>query len=195
MITAHAIAATVAFGLLFPSGAILIRLGSFRGAWLVHGLFQIFSYLLYIAAFAMGVYMASNMRMLHLAHPIIGIILFVLLLFQPFLGFIHHFAFKKYSRRVVWSYGHIWLGRIVITLGIINGGLGLQLAQRTGHFAPSNGAVIGYSVAAAIMWLLYVAAAIYGERKRSRSSVEAVSQAPPPYKNERDDSVNGARYA
>jgi len=69
--------------------------------------------------------------MLNQAHPIIGIVLFVLLFFQPLLGFLHHFMFKKHGRRMVWSYGHIWLGRIIITLGIINGGLGLQLAKRT----------------------------------------------------------------
>ncbi|EMC94910.1 hypothetical protein BAUCODRAFT_518299 [Baudoinia panamericana UAMH 10762] len=181
MITAHAVLATLAFGFLFPVGGIMIRLASFPGLWWVHGLFQIFAYILYIAAFAIGVYMATNMRMLHLAHPTIGIILFVVLLFQPFLGFAHHFMFKKHSRRVVWSYGHIWLGRIAITLGIINGGLGLQLAQRTRAFAPSQGVIIGYAVAAGIVWLIYVASAIYGEVKRRRSSAKGDIMPPPSY--------------
>ena len=48
--------------------------------------------------------------------------------------------------------------------------------------APSNGAVIAYAVIAAIMWLVYVASAIYGEVKRSRARKNT---APPAYKEER----------
>lgn len=184
IITAHAVLATLAFGLLFPVGGILIRLASFPGLWWIHGLFQTFAYLLYIAAFGLGVYMASHMRMLHLAHPIIGIVLFVLLFFQPILGFLHHTMFKKHSRRMIWSYGHIWLGRFVITLGIINGGLGLQLAQRTRLFAPPQSAIIAYSVVAGIIWLIYVGSAIYGEMKRWRNSAKGDIMPPPEHKRE-----------
>lgn len=180
MVIAHAVLGTLAFGFFFPVGGIMIRLASFPGLWLVHGLFQAFAYLLYIAAFGIGIYMATKMPfdIMDRAHPIIGVILFILIFFQPFLGFMHHFAFKKHSRRVIWSYGHIWLGRIIITLGIVNGGLGLQLAQDLHFLSPSTGAIIGYSVAAAIMWLLYVIAVIIGERKRGR----ATQAAPPPYR-------------
>jgi hypothetical protein len=151
----------------------LIRLGKFRGVWLIHGMFQLFAYLVYIAAFGIGVWMVNNIpvNLLDSYHPIIGIIVFVLLFFQPILGFVHHLKFKKYSRRTVWSYGHLWLGRILITLGMVNGGLGLLLASDapaiTG-FAPSKGQVIAYGVIAAIMWLLWVASAIVGERRRAK---------------------------
>lgn len=141
------------------------------------------AYVLYIAAFAIGVYMVhqapSDLGFLHNAHPIIGIILFVLLLFQPALGLAHHFMFKKHSRRVVWSYGHIWFGGIVITLGIINGGLGLQLAKRTYFFAPENGTIVAYGVVAGIIWLVYMASAVYGEMKRKRSSAKGDIMPPP----------------
>ncbi|EME89786.1 wall-associated receptor kinase-like protein [Pseudocercospora fijiensis CIRAD86] len=178
---AHAVLATLAFGFFFPVGGIMIRLASFRGLWWIHGLFQIFAYILYIAAFALGVYMVTQSPiddMLHNVHPIIGIILLVLIFFQPILGFLHHLMFKKYSRRTFWSYGHLWLGRIVITLGIINGGLGLRFARQFPLAPPSNGAIIGYSVAAGFMWLLYVISVVIGERRRS--SVKQV--APPTYK-------------
>ncbi|KAI7489631.1 hypothetical protein KC351_g1136 [Hortaea werneckii] len=183
MIIAHAVLATLAFALFFPVGGIMIRLASFPGLWWIHGLFQIFAYILYIAAFAIGVYMATsspNGAALHNAHPIIGIVLFVLLFFQPFLGFLHHVMFKKHSRRVVWSYGHIWLGRAIITLGIINGGLGLQWAKRTGAFAPSTGAIIAYGVIAGLIWLVYIISAIYGEVKRRRGSSAKGNINPPP---------------
>ena len=188
MVTAHSVMATVIFGLLFPSGSILIRLGSFRGVWLVHGILQTITYILYIAAFAIGVYLATHERKLSNVHPVLGMVVFALLCFQPFLGLIHHFAFKKYTRRTFWSYTHLWLGRIVITLGIINGGLGLQLSTRIGRFAPHKSTVIGYSIAAALMWLIWVAAAIYGERKRKRIQKDVV-ETPSVRKLEGDQAV------
>ncbi|KAA8621010.1 integral membrane protein [Pyrenophora tritici-repentis] len=112
-------------------------------------------------------------------HPIIGITVFALLFFQPILGFIHHVQYKKYSRRTVWSHGHLWLGRFIITLGMINGGLGLLLASdapdSTGH-APSRGQIVAYSVFACIMWLLWAAAAIHGERKKVISRAAAANK-------------------
>ncbi|KAI5379518.1 hypothetical protein CC77DRAFT_192536 [Alternaria alternata] len=171
IIIAHGVLAALAFVLFFPVGSILIRLGSFRGVWLVHGLFQLFAYVVYIAAFGIGVWMINNIpvNMLDNYHPIIGIIVFVLLFFQPILGFVHHLKFKKHNRRTIWSYGHLWLGRILITMGMVNGGLGLLLASDapafTG-FAPSRGQTIAYGIIAGIMWLLWVSASIYGERKR-----------------------------
>ena len=51
---------------------------------------------------------------------------------------------------------------------MINGGLGLLLAYDAPlGFAPSRDQVIAYGVIAAIMWLLYVSAAVIGERRRS----------------------------
>jgi len=105
-------------------------------------------------------------------------VLFVLLAFQPILGFLHHMLFKKYKRRTFWSYGHLWLGRIIITLGIINGGLGFLLADNT-----KTGPIV-YGIVAGIIWIVYVAAAVYGEIKRARS-------APPPY-SERMSSNEGS---
>lgn len=158
-------------------GSILIRLGSFRGLWLVHGLFQIFAYLVYVAAFGIAIWIVNNVpvSLIGRYHPVIGIIVFCLLFFQPILGLLHHFAFKKYRRRTVWSYGHLWLGRIVITLGMINGGLGMLLATETGFYKPSNGQIVAYAVVAGFMWLLWVLASVVGERKRARN-LRAVAQ-------------------
>lgn len=179
IITAHAVLATLAFGFFFPVGGIMIRLASFPGLWWVHGLFQIFGLILYTAAFGIGIWMTRNFYTLNDAHPIIGIVLFALLAFQPLLGFIHHVFFKRYNKRTIWSYGHIWFGRIAIILGIVNGGLGLGLAKRTGFMAPSEGAVIGYSVVAGFFGLAYILAAIFGERKRTRSrTVSARAEVP-----------------
>lgn len=78
--------------------------------------------------------------------------------------------FKKYGDRTFWSYAHLWLGRLAITLGIINGGLGFMLAD-TMSMGSRNG-MIAYSVVAGIVWLVWVLASIYGERKRKTARVD-----------------------
>ncbi|GAB7353118.1 hypothetical protein MBLNU459_g3657t1 [Dothideomycetes sp. NU459] len=160
---AHGIMAALAFVILFPFGAISVRLFSFPGLVWAHAFVQLLGYLLFIIAFGLGIYMATQLRELNEAHPIIGILLFVLLFFQPILGLLHHRYFKAHSRRSFWSHAHVWLGRIVITLGIVNGGLGLQLADN------SRSGEIAYAVVAAVVWLAYVAAAVVGERRRRNS--------------------------
>ncbi|KAF2490172.1 hypothetical protein BU16DRAFT_596089 [Lophium mytilinum] len=176
ILTAHAVLAAVAFVILFPTGGILIRVASFPGLWLIHGLFQIFAYVVYIAAFGLGIYLAQNLHMMDQTHAIIGMVLFVVLLFQPVLGMLHHIGFKKNTRRGVWSYVHIWLGRGLITLGIVNGGLGLKLAKDMGIGKPTNGQVIAYVVMAALMWGVYMLAAVFGEVKRGRDGGDSAEK-------------------
>jgi hypothetical protein len=50
------------------------------------------------------------------------------------------------------SYMHIWLGRILVTAGIINGGLGLLMAYRP----PTVGQIAAYSVLAGIVWVVFI---------------------------------------
>ncbi|KAF2849132.1 hypothetical protein T440DRAFT_499948 [Plenodomus tracheiphilus IPT5] len=176
ILLAHGILASLAFILFFPLGAILIRLSSTRYTYLIHGTLQLLAYLIYTAAFGIGIWLLNHIpvNLLTHHHPIIGILVFVLLFFQPLLGMVHHVKFRKYSKRTVWSYAHLWLGRLVITLGMVNGGLGLLLASEapgfTG-FAPSRGQIVAYGVVAGIMWVLWVVAAVAGERKRKRGFV------------------------
>lgn len=167
MLIAHGVLASLAFVILFPAGAIAIRLASFPGIVWLHAAFQVFAYLVYIAGFGLGVYLATEMNLLNSYHPVIGIVVFVLVFFQPILGFLHHTLFKKYNHRTLWSYAHIWLGRIAVTLGIINGGLGLRLADSM--MMSSRGGIIAYGVIAGLVWLVWVAAMFVGERRRKRA--------------------------
>jgi hypothetical protein len=96
-------------------------------------------------------------------HPIIGLVLLAFLLLQGPLGYVHHAAYKRYSRRTIWSHLHLWLGRLAITLGIINGGFGFELAGDTG-----SKAMIAYCVVAAVIFVVYVAVAIFGELRRKK---------------------------
>ena len=47
----HGVLASLAFVILFPAGAITIRLASFTGVVWFHAAFQVFAYIVYIAAF------------------------------------------------------------------------------------------------------------------------------------------------
>ncbi len=75
---------------------------------------------------------------------------------QPFLGLVHHRHFVKNQGRGFVSHWHIWWGRLLMVLGIVNGGLGLQLA------AASTSVIIAYSVVSAVLFLAYVAAKVIG---------------------------------
>ncbi|KAK3713076.1 hypothetical protein LTR37_008761 [Vermiconidia calcicola] len=171
MVLAHGVMASLAFVALFPIGGIIIRIASFTGLVWVHAALQVVAFLIYIVAFGMGVYIATEFRLLSSAHPIIGIALSIVLLGQPVTGWLHHSLFKKYSHRTLWSYVHIYHGRVAILLGIVNGGLGIQLAGDA-----SKGSTIAYAVIAAIMGVAYIAAVVIGERRRKRN-------APPSYDN------------
>lgn len=164
MLIAHGVLASLAFVILFPMGAITIRLASFPGVVWFHAAFQVFAYIIYIVAFGLGVYLATEMNLMDNYHPIIGILVLVLVFIQPISGWLHHLMFKKYSHRTLWSYGHIWLGRIAVSLGIVNGGLGLMLADTMNM--SSKGGMVAYGIIAALMWLTWVAAMIIGERRR-----------------------------
>ena len=63
---------------------------------------------------------------------------------------------------------------------MINGGLGMLLATETGFFIPSRGQMIAYGVVAGIMWLLWVAAAVIGESRRTKGRKAAETGPVPP---------------
>jgi hypothetical protein len=184
---AHGVLASLAFVIFFPAGSIAIRVASFPGVLWFHAAFQVFAYMTYTAAFGLGIWLAlpvSGGHYISSYHAIIGIIVFCLIFFQPILGWMHHVLFKKYNHRTMWSYAHIWVGRIAITLGIINGGLGLLLASN------SRDGEIAYGVVAGVMWCVWVAAAVWGEMRRKKAAKLAATQNPEKLTGERRESDN-----
>lgn len=93
-----------------------------------------------------------------------GTIVVALLGIQPILGWLHHSQFAKTGSRGVFSYVHVWYGRILMLVGIVNGGLGLKLAN------ASNSFIIAYSVIAAVIGVMYIAAAALGLLRRDRQT-------------------------
>lgn len=53
-------------------------------------------------------------------HQIIGIVAVVALVVQAALGYQHHQGYKKYGKRTLITHSHLWLGRLVIVVGMIN---------------------------------------------------------------------------
>jgi len=169
---AHAIMAPIAFVLFFPFGAIAIRIMSFRNLVWFHAGWMVFTYIVVLASMGMGVWIAVATDQIDTIHSIIGLVVVGSLLLQPVTGLVHHLLYKHRGRPNGATYPHIWWGRAVITLGIINGGLGLQLTENT-----TNGA-IAYGVVAGFMWLLWMAvillAFIKSRGKRESETGEAV---------------------
>ncbi|KAF3007668.1 hypothetical protein E8E13_009037 [Curvularia kusanoi] len=171
ILMAHGVLASLAFLVFFPLGAIIMRIGRFNGVLQAHIATQVLSWLLFVTAFGLGLYYGINGKYMSQAHPIIGIVLLAMLVFQPFAGWLHHRQFLRSGQRSAVSHGHIWTGRIAIILGMINGGLGLQLASVETRY------VIAYSVVAGVMGLAYIAATVWGEITRSRRTSVTPSEA------------------
>lgn len=183
----HAVMASLVWVIFIPSLAILLRLNIKSPAILrVHAVGQIMSYIIYIGAAGMGVWLAQQSAaygVWHDPHPRLGLAILVMAFFQPILGAVHHRVYKK---RVLNAQAgertkepgrtwvgrvHLWLGRLLIVLGMVNGGLGIRLAS----FSPfqsdatSNKAGIAYGVIAAVVFALYLIFVIVFEVRRRRA--------------------------
>jgi len=170
LVTAHATCACLAFAFFFPIGGILIRVADFNNTLWIHSGTQIASYILYTAAVGMGIWCATNPNSGEIRdrHAALGLFLFCLLFFQAPAGWMHHRGYKKNGGRTIWSHIHLWIGRVAITLGIINGGFGFLVTGTAG------GGPIAYIVLATAIWIAYVLSIIYGEHKRRQSVVRLV---------------------
>lgn len=96
-------------------------------------------------------------------HTIFGTVIIGLFLIQPFLGLLQHFHSRHSdNNRSAYGYAHVWYGRILMLLAVINGGLGLQLA------ANSRGGKIAYGVIAGIIGLTYTSMVVLSRRSTKR---------------------------
>ncbi|CAG8971654.1 hypothetical protein HYALB_00003122 [Hymenoscyphus albidus] len=150
---AHGILMGVAVVILFPLGAIFMRLGV--NPW-IHAGIQLVSYTLMIAGMAIGIIFVNDVPFLtfKVTHFAFGLAIVALLFLQPFFGLAHHFLYVRRQSRTPISYVHIWYGRALMLLAVINGGLGLKLANN------SRGGKIAYGVVAGIMGVAYIAVVI-----------------------------------
>jgi hypothetical protein len=161
IINAHGIIMAIVFAILYPIGAILMPI---LASWIVHGGVQFIAFLAMWAGFGLGYYYANSQNTFFTnTHTRMGTIVVALLGIQPILGWIHHASYKRYQRRTFISHVHIWYGRILMALGIVNGGLGMQLASTATKYR------IAYAVVSGVFGGLYIGSAIWGAIKRRRA--------------------------
>ena len=187
ILVAHAVMACAAWVLLFPLGAVLLRLNINHPAITrLHATIQLCTYALFILSSVAGVWVAVEtqpfIRIWEEPHVVIGLIILGLATFQPFIGYIHHRIYRLRARtlsatrrgprpkRTVWAHFHIWLGRALITLAIINGGIGLMLMENNPvqDKLITRKAEIGYGVVAGFLWCCYMVITIFWEYSASK---------------------------
>lgn len=185
-----------------PVAAILIRICTFRSVLWVHGGFMVISWLMSIIALGTGIWMAQFTGDMRDPHAIIGFVVIGGCAMQPITGLIHHKLYKSHGRPNTATYPHVWMGRALITMGAINGGLGLNLAWNT-----PQGAIIGYGIGATIVWLTWmgvifltytrakrrrdseISVNIYGEKPSEEQMKQVSSQHSPPSEMEKDMAI------
>ncbi|KAJ4163476.1 hypothetical protein LMH87_005200 [Akanthomyces muscarius] len=123
----HGVLMMIVWVILYPAGALMMP---FIGKWIFHAAFQTMAFLAMWAGLGLGYVLAHRLGIFwQNTHTRLGIIVCALMFLQPILGALHHTSYKRQGRRGALSHIHVWYGRALIILGIINGGLGLKLAS------------------------------------------------------------------
>ncbi|KAF5575514.1 uncharacterized protein FSUBG_13904 [Fusarium subglutinans] len=165
--SAHGVIMAVVFLVGFPIGSVLMPL---LGKWLIHASWQIIAFVGMWIGFGIGKIAADrDADWFHEPHVVLGTIVCVLMIVQPVLGWMHHRNYVKYQRRTTISYGHIWYGRGIMVVGIINGGIGLQLSS------ASTGLIVGYSIVGILVSAIYAAGAVRKMVQMKRKEHELLS--------------------
>lgn len=81
---------------------------------------------------------------------------------QPLTELINHLFYRVWPRTIYLGHFHLWFGRLLITVGIIQGGLGFVFSASlsTSISAGAKGPRIAYGVVATLVWILYISLAI-----------------------------------
>ncbi|UNI14773.1 hypothetical protein JDV02_001370 [Purpureocillium takamizusanense] len=168
LINAHGILMTIIFVVGYPIGAML---SPFVGSWVVHATWQTLVFFGMWAGFALGIIICSRIGFFFQnTHTQLGVFVVSLMGLQPIFGFLHHRHYLRNRRRGIISHVHIWYGRALIVIGVVNGGLGLQLAGSSQTF------VTAYIVVSAVVAAAYLALSAFALFRRRRvASIERPS--------------------
>lgn len=167
----HAVVMCLAFVIVFPLGALLLRFVSVR----VHYMVQLAATILVIVGLGTGIYISMEYNRVspglesyspiadfvlfktknyNTAHQIIGLIVFAGVAIQLILGTVHHVIFKRTRRSTKLGKIHLYLGPAILVLGIVNAPLGTVVGQRSQYNIP-------YAVVVAVLAVLFFAARFY----------------------------------
>ena len=121
LVIIHAILLGGSFMFLFPIGILGLRWrgGSFKFHWIFQSITTALCVLGLILAIIFSV-IGIDYAAISTYHQIIGIIAVTVLPCQMLYGYLHHQNYKKTGHRTVVSYIHMWTGRFVVLLGMLN---------------------------------------------------------------------------
>ncbi|EUC33034.1 hypothetical protein COCCADRAFT_26609 [Bipolaris zeicola 26-R-13] len=153
MSAVHAAFMLLAFVIVFPLGAVLLRWtkNGVRAHWIV----QSAGLVLTIVGGGLGIALSEqndDQSSYSSAHQILGLIVFGLVFVQWALGMWHHLQYKRYQRPTVFAKIHRVVGPVILIIGFVNGFLGNNLSGDDDH-NKWQGAVVGV-VAVLIIGLL-----------------------------------------
>ncbi|KFH44950.1 hypothetical protein ACRE_042870 [Hapsidospora chrysogenum ATCC 11550] len=158
---AHGVIMTVVFIALYPLGALLMPVFN---QWFLHSISQLIAYILMWIGLALGTIHAKHGNYFgKQTHTRLGLAVVILLGFQPLFGWLQHRHYTRSQARGPVGHIHIWYGRSLMILGIVNGGLGLQLASNT-----TGPWVIAYAVVAGVLGLAYIGSIIHSMLRRGK---------------------------
>ncbi|KAI0535355.1 hypothetical protein GGR58DRAFT_479522 [Xylaria digitata] len=129
----HAVFMILAFVGIWPFGILVLRVGG-SARW--HAINQVVAFGLVLIGAILGFVISTSYnrsKKFNTPHQIIGILVFIFVIAQLVLGFLHHRIYKKTQQPTKIAPIHVWLGRLVILLGIVNGFTGFPLALSPGY--------------------------------------------------------------
>ena len=123
-------------------------------------------------------------------HPIIGMIILVLLFLQPFTQLLNAWLYRRHPKcrypsppatasasecsMVHISIVHIWFGRFLLLLAIINGGLGFAFADQIPYNTWSKAPRIVYGVVATVVVFTYVVVVVIWDKSEASQTSDTV---------------------
>src|SRR5579859_7126526 len=122
-----------------------------------------------------------------MSDQLFGIVIIGLIVMQALLGYYHHHRFirDKPSHRRWFTHAHLWLGRLVIVLGLANGGFGLLRA-----YVATKYAIIWWGVCGALAVIYGVISLVVGLSARTKRTKRTGE----PFGNANGPGYSPARY-
>ncbi|KAL5596946.1 hypothetical protein BROUX41_006380 [Berkeleyomyces rouxiae] len=153
------------FVMLYPIGTVVMPA---LHQWAIHGAIQVLAMIGMWVGYGYGHAAANKVDTLFDdCHQLIGVVVCAGLSIQPITGYLHHRYFVAHKSRGAISYGHIWYGRLLLGLGIVNGGLGLSSTD------AKTKAVVAYSVLAGVWVATFAVVSSINDYKKDKMRMHA----------------------
>ncbi|OJD17035.1 hypothetical protein AJ78_02830 [Emergomyces pasteurianus Ep9510] len=171
----HGIIMSVVFVILFPTFALgLFLIPYSKTSTRIHAPLQFLTLCAAVAGFGVGISLARDLKKATMYHPIIGyVVIGWLVLCQPLLGYWHHRNYVRTQGPSVMGRVHRWVGRSMLVLGIVNGGLGFRFSGIGKETVPKAGVIV-YAIIAGIMGAAYVLISTWGTLQKKKKKQQRI---------------------